>query len=227
MRAVVARRCGPRSTGCCRWARRGPTRSSIPEAIAAARDRALREPTRTLAGRRVILYAPTFRGRGAAKRGDDQLDAASAAGELAPAAMPSSSSRIRTSTRAACRTEGYDVIAPSFGRHATTCWRAADVLVTDYSSSRVRVRPPAQADRPAGRRPREPTSRIPGLYLDMRTDMVGALVTDTDGVAAAHRPGPWTSPPTTRSSPATWAAATGMPAERFVERFLPAPQGGR
>ena len=54
-----------------------------PEALAAARDRVLRRYPQ-LAGRRVILYAPTFRGRGIAKRAAPGLDAVALRAALPP-----------------------------------------------------------------------------------------------------------------------------------------------
>ena len=55
--------CGRRSSGSCRSARRGPTSSSTRRALAAARERVL-DAHPALRGGRVVLYAPTFRGRG-------------------------------------------------------------------------------------------------------------------------------------------------------------------
>ena len=67
--------CARRSSGWSRSAGRGPTSSSTTPQLAAARARVLAAYP-ALAGRRVVLYAPTFRGRGIGKRAAPGLDAA-------------------------------------------------------------------------------------------------------------------------------------------------------
>ena len=82
-------------------------------------------------------------------------------------------------------TAGFDVVAaPS--EDLNDWLAAADVLVTDYSSSIF--------EWALLRRPLvllvddlEAYERDPGLYLDYRTEMIGAIVRDTDGVARAVR----------------------------------------
>ena len=73
-RAVVAGAADAASSGCCRWARRGPTACST-RRRSPPRGRGLLAAHPALAGRRVVLYAPTFRGRGARKTGSTALDA--------------------------------------------------------------------------------------------------------------------------------------------------------
>ncbi len=189
-----------------------------PDAVEAARGRALAAYPE-LAGRRVILHAPTFRGRGAAKRGDGQLDAVALRATLEPEAILVLKSHPNLEPRWV-RTEGYDVVAaPS--DDINDLLAAADVLVTDYSSSVFEF---ALLRRPivllVG--DLESYERDPGLYLDMRTDMVGTLVTDTAGVAAALA--------TAHVDEAAYdvflarhlGGCDGHASERFVERFLPA-----
>ena len=151
------------------------------DGLAAARSRALAAHPE-LVGRRVILYAPTFRGRGAAKRGDDRLDA-----ERLRASLPATDALVlKTHPNLDPRgfpVAGYDVVA-SPTEDMNDLLALADVLLTDYSSSIFEF---ALLRRPivilAG--DLEAYERDPGLYLDLRHDMVGTVVTDTDGAAAA------------------------------------------
>ena len=102
---------------------------------------------------------------------------------------------------------------------------AADVLVTDYSSSIF--------EWALLRRPLvllvgdlEAYERDPGLYLDYRTEMIGDQVRDTDGVAAGD-------PRRDRGRADAWDAfiarhmggCDGHASDRFVERFLPLADG--
>ena len=144
----------------------------------------------------------------------------------APADATSSSSRpTRTSTRPVCRRPA--TTSSSIRRADINDWlAAADVLVTDYSSSIFEwalLRRPLVllAD------DLEAYERDPGLYLDSRTEMIGRSGARhrraSAAAIAARRPS--TRPRTTRSSPATWARATGTASDRFVERFMPARGG--
>ena len=103
-------RCGRRSSGCCRWARRGPTCFYDTAALDAASPcPAAIHPV--LAGRTVVLYAPTFRGRGARKVRHGALDgtrlrAASPADVRPCAQVPSQPRPVHAS-----RPRGFDVVA--------------------------------------------------------------------------------------------------------------------
>jgi len=135
-----------------------------------------------LAGRRVVLYAPTFRGRGRDKRVAGALDA-----RALRAALPASYALVLKThpnlDAAAESTIGYDVVVEPASE--LNAWLAvADVLVTDYSSSIF--------EWALLRRPLvllvddlDAYERDPGLYLDYRREMIGTQVTDTAGVAAA------------------------------------------
>lgn len=152
-------------------------------AMEAARQRLLaRYPG--LAGRTVVLVAPTFRGRGRDKRAGEGFDAV----RIRAALPPDHALVLKTHPNldpGATPRDGYDVIAEPASE--MNDWLAlADVLVTDYSSSIFEYallrRPlvlfvPDLAEYEAD----------PGLYLDYRTEMIGTQVADTDGVIAAIR----------------------------------------
>jgi CDP-glycerol glycerophosphotransferase (TagB/SpsB family) len=96
---------------------------------------------------------------------------------------------------------------------------ATDVLVTDYSSSIFEW---ALLQRPLVLLVPDLAAyeRDPGLYLDYRTEMIGAQVVDTAGVAAAIL--------AAKVDPLVWDAflerhlgpGIGHASERFVERFV-------
>ena len=151
------------------------------EAMAEARQRLL-DAHPQLIGRKVVLYAPTFRGRGEAKRASPGFDAArlrsllpddhalvlKAHPNLDPLATP---------------TAGYDVVIDP-GAEINEVFTVADILVTDYSSSIFEW---ALLGRPLVLLvpDLEQYAADPGLYLDYRTELIGTQVPDTDGVAAA------------------------------------------
>jgi CDP-ribitol ribitolphosphotransferase len=186
------------------------------EAMADARARVLAAHP-GLVGRRVVLYAPTFRGRGDRKRASLDLDAV-----RLRAALPDDHVLVLKGhpnlDPAATPTAGYDVIVEPT-TEINDLLVVTDVLVTDYSSSIVEFallrRPivllvPDLAEYEAD----------PGLYVDYRTAMIGTQVVDTDGVAAAIA--------SAEVDPAAWdafidhqlGASGGGSSERFVERFL-------
>jgi len=185
--------------------------------LAAARARALAAYP-ALAGRRVILHAPTFRGRGAGKRGDDQLDAV-----VLRAALPATDILVLKShpnlDPRRVRTNGYDLVA-SPAADLNDLLAIADVLVTDYSSSVFEF---ALLRRPivllVG--DLESYEQDPGLYVDLRTDMVGALVRDTAGVAAAIDDAHVDEAQYDAFLARHLGGCDGHASERFVERFLP------
>jgi CDP-glycerol glycerophosphotransferase (TagB/SpsB family) len=183
--------------------------------VDAARARILaRHPE--VGGRRVVLYAPTFRGRAEARTGATGLDASRLGAALGAAwcVVLKGHPNLDPATQP---TAGFDVVAsPSEDLNDWLC--AADVLVTDYSSSIF--------EWALLRRPLvllvddlEAYERDPGLYLDYRTELVGAIVRDTDGVARAVLE--------FSVDDAAWdafiarhmGACDGAAAQRFVERF--------
>jgi CDP-glycerol glycerophosphotransferase (TagB/SpsB family) len=172
-----------------------------------------------LAGRRVVLWAPTFRGRGRARTGAMALDGRRLR-ELLPADGWVLAMKTHPNVDPAVQpTAGFDVV----GRPAEDLndWlAAADVLLTDYSS--------AIFEWALLRRPLvllvsdlEAYQRDPGLYLDYGTDLVGVQVRDTDAAAAAILERAVEDTAWDTFIAANVGACDGHAAERFVERFLP------
>ncbi len=189
-------------------------------AMATARERVLTAYP-TLRGRRVVLYAPTFRGRGRAKRGAPGFDAAALRRAL-PADHVLAIKTHPNLDPAREATDGFDVvIAPA--QEINEVLAATDVLITDWSTS---IYEWALLRRPlvllVG--DMEAYERDPGLYLDPRTDLIGEQVRDASDpvalAAAIQRAG---------VDEAAWAsfvaaridACDGGASKRFVERFLP------
>jgi CDP-ribitol ribitolphosphotransferase len=175
-------------------------------ALASARDRVLKAHPE-LAGRRVVLYAPTFRGRGIGKRAAPGMDA-----PRLRAALPADHALVLKThpnlAPEATATAGYDVIADPTG-DINDLMALADVLITDYSSSIVEF---ALLGRPIILLVGDlATYEVdPGLYLDYRTDMIGTQVVDTDGIIDAIATGRFD--------------LSGYPA--FIERQLGVSRGG-
>jgi CDP-ribitol ribitolphosphotransferase len=193
-----------------------------PEWLAAARDRVLAAHPQ-LAGRRVVLYAPTFRGRAQARTGSTALDA----GRLAVALGHGWATVLKGHPNldpATQPTAGFDVVA-SPSEDLNDWLAAADVLVTDYSSSIF--------EWALLRRPLvllvddlEAYERDPGLYLDYRTELIGAIVRDTDGVARAVLASGVDESAWDTFIARHMGACDGTAADRFVERFVPARGAG-
>lgn len=176
-----------------------------------------------LRGRRVVLYAPTFRGRGAAKHASGELD-----GAALRAALPQDHLLVLKThpnlDPAATSTAGFDlVIDPA--TEINDLLTATDVLITDYSSSIFEwalLRRPLVLLVPD----LEAYEADPGLYLDYRTEMIGEQVLDTAGVARAVL--------TATVDDSAWDAFIerhlgpdiGHASRRFVDRFV-AGSGGR
>ncbi len=171
----------------------------------------------SLAGRRIVLYAPTFRGRGRRKHGTPALDGARLR-ELLPvdhALVIKTHPNLDPATQP---TTGFDIVADP-GSDMNDWLAAADVLVTDYSSSifewALLARPLVLLVDDL-----ESYQRDPGLYLDYRTEMIGRQVRDTAGVAEAILDGTDTSDRDAFIA-RNLAACDGHASDRFVERFLP------
>ena len=147
-------------------------------AMAAARDRIVAEYP-ALHGRRVILFAPTFRGRGRAKRPGTAVDVRRLRSALPADGRPRSEDASEPGQEPR-RYRGFDVVI-DHRVDLNELLTATDVLITDYSSSIFDV---------ALLRRRlillvadlAEYERDPGLYLDYRTEMIGTQVVDTDGI---------------------------------------------
>lgn len=147
-------------------------------AITAARARVLAAHPE-LVGRKVVLYAPTFRGRGRHKYGAPDVNA-----DRLRAALPADYALVlkthpnldptRTNQR------GYDVVVdPTF--EINELFTVTDILITDYSSSIYEY---ALLRRPLILLVADLAEYEldPGLYIDYRTEMIGTQVTNTDEV---------------------------------------------
>lgn len=188
-----------------------------PQALAAARDRVLRGYP-PLAGRRVITYAPTFRGRGRGKVPPPRLDAVAIRGALGPADMLVLKSHPNLDPRLV-NSGGFDIVL-DHADDMNDVLAATDVLITDYSSSIFEfalLRRPLVLFVPDLAQ----YEREPGLYVDYRTEMIGAQVVDTAGVVAAIAAGAVDHDAYEAFILRHLGAADGRASARFVERFLP------
>jgi teichoic acid ribitol-phosphate primase len=189
-----------------------------PAAVAAARERVQARYPRLRDGR-VILYAPTFRGRGRAKRPAPAFDAVGLRAALPPGDVLALKSHPNLDP-ALVATAGYDVVIDR-ALELNEAFAAADVLVTDYSSA---IYEWALLHRPLVllTADLEAYERDPGLYLDPRTDLVGERVERAEDLPAAIA--------RAAVDEAAWSAliarrleaCDGGASARFVERFLPA-----
>jgi CDP-glycerol glycerophosphotransferase (TagB/SpsB family) len=172
-----------------------------------------------LAGRRVVLYAPTFRGRGRAKRPSAGLDIA-----RLRAALPDTDALVLKThpnlDRRLVPTQGFDVIVDQ-QLDLNELLAVTDVLITDYSSSifdvaLLRRRLLLLVD------DLEAYKRDPGLYLDYRTEMIGTQVVDTDEAIDALLRDRFDLGPYDAFIERHLGASDGQASARFVEHFLPA-----
>jgi len=187
-----------------------------PDAMAAARSRLLAAHPQ-LAGRIVVLYAPTFRGRGRTKRAAPGFDAV----RLRTMLPDDHALVLKTHPNLdpdATPTDGYDaVIDPA--AEINELFTLADILVTDYSSSIFEwalLRRPLVLLVPD----LEQYASDTGLYLDYRTEIIGTQVTDTDGVAAAIVEGDFDLTGYATFVDRHLRASDGTASARFVEHFL-------
>ena len=186
-------------------------------ALADARARLLsRYPA--LAGRRVVTYAPTFRGRGREKHPPTGLDAQRLRAALGPSDVLALKSHPNLDPTLV-DVSGFDVVIDP-AEDMNEVLAATDVLVTDYSSSIFEY---ALLRRPLVLLVGDLAEyeRQPGLYLDYRTDMIGAQVVDTDGVIAAIDAGSFDLTAYEPFIARYLGASDGRASARLVERFLP------
>jgi teichoic acid ribitol-phosphate primase len=188
-----------------------------PDAVAAARARVIaRHPA--LEGRRIVLHAPTFRGRGRGKRPHGDLDPARLRASLdADHALVLKTHPNLDPT--GIDTTGYDLVVDR-GADMSELLAAADVLITDYSSSVFEfalLRRPMVLVMPD----LEAFERDPGLYLDARTELVGTRADDTDEVIAVIREGRFDLTAYDAFVARHMGGSDGHAAERLVDRFVP------
>lgn len=152
-----------------------------PVALVAARERVVAAHPE-LNGRRVVLYAPTLRGRGAAKRSAGSLDAARLRALLPDEFVLAFKGHPNVRFRG-LPMSGFDVVLDP-AEDMNDLLAAADVLVTDYSS--------AVFEFALLRRPivflvgdLAEYARDPGVAVDFAAEMIGTQAIDTDGVARA------------------------------------------
>jgi CDP-ribitol ribitolphosphotransferase len=185
------------------------------DALAHARARTI-ERYPMLAGRRVITYAPTFRGRGRDKRPAPPLDAPRLRKALEPGDVLVLKSHPNLDPQLVDRA-GYDVVIDP-ADDMNELLAATDILITDYSSSifeYVLLRRPLILLVPD----LEAYEREPGLYVDYRSEMVGVQVRETDGVAAAIRDGAFDLAAYEPFIAHHLDAADGRASQRIVDRF--------
>ncbi|HEY8199397.1 MAG TPA: CDP-glycerol glycerophosphotransferase family protein [Candidatus Limnocylindrales bacterium] len=152
-----------------------------PAAMAAARRRLLGAHP-ALADRRVVLYAPTLRGRGSQKASAAALDPA----RLRVLLPPDHALVLKVHPNvdpASVPTEGYDVVFDPRDE-INELLALTDILITDYSSAIFEF---ALLRRPIVLLTGDLAeyARDPGVCLDFATEMIGTQVVDTDAAAAA------------------------------------------
>jgi teichoic acid ribitol-phosphate primase len=192
-------------------------------ALAATRDRLLRTQP-MLADRRVVLYAPTFRGRGLAKRAAAGLDALRLRAALPADYVLTLKTHPNLDPRATPR-DGYDLVWEP-GVEINELFALTDILITDYSSSIFEwalLRRPLVLLVPD----LVEYEQDPGLYLDFRSEMIGVQVTDTEGVAQAILAGVFDMSGYDVFIARHLGNCDGHASERFVDHFLGPPGGSR
>ena len=186
-------------------------------AMAAARGRVLAGYP-ALRDRKVVLCAPTFRGRGRARTAAAAFD-----GRALRAGLPQGFLLVLKAHpnlgRDLSPTDGFDVVVDQ-DTSINELFTACDVLVTDYSSSifewallhrpLVLIVPDLAA-----------YEADPGLYVDYRTGMIGTQVADAAAAADAIRAGRFDLSGYDSFVAQHVGASDGRASERFVERFIP------
>jgi teichoic acid ribitol-phosphate primase len=189
--------------------------------------RAIRERYAIPVGRRVLLYAPTFRGESMhAARYDDHLDLPvlrAALGDEWVVLM-----RLHPSVRDAARVGPEDamfVVDVSDWPDMNELMFVADLLVTDYSSAIFEF---ALLDRPMAflAPDHEAYERERGFYVDYRASMPGPVFETTGDLAAYVREGSFDPDASRAFARASFDVADGRASARFVDCVvLPALDG--
>ena len=173
---------------------------------------------------RVVLYAPTFRGRGRGKRPAPGFDPVALRAALPPDHVLVLKSHPNLDPRLV-GAGGFDVVLDP-ASEINDALAAADVLVTDYSSTLFEW---ALLRRPLVLLTEDLADfeRDPGMYLDMRAGMIGAQVDDPAGLADAIASGVVDDGAWDAFIAAHLGGCDGAASERFVERFVEAVIPGR
>jgi CDP-glycerol glycerophosphotransferase (TagB/SpsB family) len=188
-----------------------------PVALAGTRARVVAAHP-VLADRRVVTYAPTFRGRGRSKRPAEGLDATRLRALLPPDYVIALKSHPNLD-RSLVATGGFDVVVDP-AEDMNDLLAATDILVTDYSSSIFEwalLRRPLVLLVPD----LAAYERDPGLYVDYRTEMIGTQVEDTEGVAAAILGARFDLGPYDAFVERHLGGCDGAASARIVARFVP------
>jgi CDP-glycerol glycerophosphotransferase (TagB/SpsB family) len=189
-----------------------------PVALAAARERVLAAHP-GLRGRTVVVYAPTFRGRG---RGKQQAAAGLDAVALRAALPPDHAIVLKTHPNldaSGTSVAGFDVVIDP-ASEMNELLAATDILITDYSSSIFEW---ALLHRPLVLLAADLADyeTDPGLYLDYRTEMIGTQVPDTAGAIEAILGGHFDLTAYASFIERHLGACDGHASVRFVHHFLP------
>jgi CDP-ribitol ribitolphosphotransferase len=187
-------------------------------AVAEARARVL-AAFPVLAGRRVVIHAPTFRGRGAHKLAAESLDAERLRRLLPPEyALIAKTHPNLPVSRPDVGVPGFDVVIGS-EFDINELFTVSEILITDYSSCIF--------DFALLRKPivllvgdLEAYEADPGLYLDYRTEMIGTQVASTDETAEVIVGGRFDLSGYDAFIERHLGAARGDASARFVGRFL-------
>lgn len=190
-------------------------------AMDAARRRLLeRHPT--LAGRRVVLHAPTLRGRGSTKVSSNAIDPIRLRSLLPPEVALVLKPHPNVAL-ASLANEGYDVLVDP-AEEMNDLLALADVLVTDYSS--------AVFEFALLRRPivllvgdLDAYASNPGVCVDVDSLAV-ATAMDTVGLARAIVAGTFDATGNEAMLEHHMGACDGHSSDRFVERFVSPLLGG-
>ncbi len=193
-----------------------------PEALASARV-SVEARFPALAGRRVVLVAPTFRGRGIGKHAGPAIDAVA----LRAALPPDHLLVLKTHPNldpGATPDDGYDLVI-DHTVDLNEVLVAADLLVTDDSSSIFEwalLRRPLVLVVPD----LEAYEADPGLSLDYRAGMIGRQVHDLAELAEAIQAATVDEAAWDAFITAHLGLTDGHASDRFVERFLGRTGGG-
>ena len=190
-------------------------------------EAAIRERYPIPAGRKVLLYAPTFRGDTmTAARYDDTLDLAAMRDALADewVLLLRLHPFVRRGVTLGAALDGF-AIDVSDWPDMNELMFVADLLVTDYSSAIFEF---ALLGKPMAffAPDHEAYERERGFYIDFRTSMPGPIVETTAELAAYVQAGDFDAESSRAFARASFDVADGHASERFVDRVvLPALRG--